>query len=63
MKSKKVVIHGQEVELVIHFYKGEEAEVYAIHDGVEIEFAYDVESMIEKLTNHSFLAAFADEVL
>lgn len=50
MKKTQVTINSLVFDLTIHDIDGEVSEVYASSNGMEIEFAYDMESMMEKLT-------------
>ena len=55
MKTKLININGHTIKLSIHYIDNEVSEVYASLDGVEIEFAYDLEDMIYKLENNNLL--------
>ena len=49
MKKYITTIKGETVNITVHFIDGDVAEVYATWDGMEIAFAYDLESMSEQL--------------
>ena len=55
LKTKVIKINGHSIELYIHYIDNEVSEVYASIDGIENEFAYDIESMFEKLNNNNLL--------
>ena len=55
MKTKLININGHTIQLSIHYIDNEVSEVYASLDGVEIEFAYDLEDMVHKLENNNLL--------
>ena len=48
-------VNGNTITLVIHEEDGEVSEVYAMLDGMELEFAYDIEDMMYKLNNNPLL--------
>lgn len=50
MQRKQLTIGALTFDLVIHSIDGEVSEVYASHNGMEIEFAYDMDEMVEKLS-------------
>jgi hypothetical protein len=50
MQRKTLTINNLTFDLVIHSIDGEVSEVYASHNGMEIAFAYDLESIDDKLT-------------
>ena len=50
-----IEINGHKITLNIHEEDGEISEVYAMLDGMELEFAYDIEDMIYKLNNNPLL--------
>ena len=55
MKTKLIKINEHTVKLTIHYIDDEVSEVYASIDGVELEFAYDIEDMMYKLENNNLL--------
>ena len=55
METKVIKINGHTVKLSIHYIDDEVSEVYAMLDGMEIEFSYDLEDMMYKLENNDFL--------
>lgn len=55
MTKQMMIINGQSVELTIHMIEGEVSEVYAVYNGQEIEFAYDLDEMSEKLSVSPYL--------
>ena len=55
METRLININGHTIKLNIHYIDDEVSEVYASLDGIEIEFAYDIDSMIEKLNNNNLL--------
>ena len=55
METKTIEINGYTIKLSIHYIDNEVSEVYASLDGVELEFAYDLENMLYKLENNNLL--------
>ena len=55
METRLIKINGHVIKLNIHYIDNEISEVYASIDGIEIEFAYDLEDMIYKLENNNLL--------
>ena len=55
METKIININGYTIKLSIHYIDDEISEVYASLDGMEIEFAYDLEDMMYKLENNDLL--------
>lgn len=55
METKVININGHTIKLTIHYIDNEISEVYASLDGMELEFAYDLEDMIYKLENNNLL--------
>lgn len=49
MTKQNIKVGEMDIELTIHTIDDEVSEVYASWDGMEIEFAYDVEDMMYKL--------------
>jgi len=49
MRKSTVIVNGQVIELTIHSIEEEVSEVYAYWNDQEIEFAYDLPEMMEKL--------------
>ena len=45
METRLININGHVIKLSIHYIDNEISEVYASIDGMEIEFAYDLEDM------------------
>lgn len=48
-------INGYDITLVTYEQDGEVSEVYAMLDGMELEFAFDIEDMMYKLNNNPLL--------
>lgn len=53
--KKTININGYTIEIIAYEQDGEISEVYAMLDGMELEFAYDMEDMIYKLNNNPLL--------
>jgi hypothetical protein len=53
MERKTITVLGMVFDLVIHSIDGEVSEVYASHNGMEIEVAGDMDEMTDKLTQYA----------
>ena len=53
--EQTININGYEITTLTYEQDGEVSEVYAMLDGMELEFAYDMEDMIYKLNNNPLL--------
>ena len=55
MRKEMVKVGAYDIGLTIHEIEGEVSEVYAYWNNLEIDFAYDLEEMIEKLPRNLYL--------